>query len=81
MMFPDCELSVGIAGIGTQSTLSGQDISLRDSQDPSINQHLSNSTFSGDGSFGIYLYNDRFHTGVSVMQPLQTSQTHCKVDY
>jgi len=72
MIFPDCELSAGVAGIFTKSTLIGPDIFLRDNQDPTINQQISNSTRSADGSFGIYLYNDRFHTGISVIQPLQT---------
>ena len=80
IMFPDCELSAGVSGIGTKSTLVGTDITLRDSQDPTIDQNISNSTFSVDGAFGIYLYNDRFHTGISVMQPLQTKVEFYKTD-
>jgi type IX secretion system PorP/SprF family membrane protein len=73
MMFPDCELSAGLSGIYTKTTLVGSDITLRDQQDASINQQISNSSKSVDGAFGIYLYNDRFHAGISVMQPLQTN--------
>lgn len=80
IMFPDCELSAGLSVIGTKSTLVGTDITLRDSQDPTINQTITNSTYSADGAFGIYLYNDRFHTGISVMQPLQTRVEFYKDD-
>lgn len=80
IMFPDCELSTGLSVIGTKSTLVGSDITLRDSQDGSINQSITNSAFSVDGAFGIYLYNDRFHTGISVMQPLQTRVEFYKED-
>ncbi|HET6225023.1 MAG TPA: PorP/SprF family type IX secretion system membrane protein [Bacteroidia bacterium] len=72
MIFPDCELSAGLSGVYTKSTLIGPEITLRDTQDPSIDQLVTNSTRSVDGAFGIYLYNDRFHAGISIMQPLQT---------
>lgn len=72
IQFPDCELSAGLSGIATQSTLVGEKITLRDNQDPSINQYITNKSFSADGGFGIYLYNDRFHTGISVLQPIQS---------
>ncbi|HRG51426.1 MAG TPA: type IX secretion system membrane protein PorP/SprF [Bacteroidia bacterium] len=80
IMFPDCEMSIGLSAIGTKSTLSGTDITLRDTQDPTIDQSITNSTFSADGAFGMYLYNDRFHTGISVMQPLQTRVEFYKED-
>lgn len=80
IQFPDCELSAGISGVGTQSTLVGSKITLRDSQDPSINQSISNTSFSGDAGFGIYLYNDRFHTGISGLQPIQSKTEFYKDD-
>jgi type IX secretion system PorP/SprF family membrane protein len=80
IQFPDCELSTGLSGIGTQSTLVGNKITLRDNQDPAINQSLSNASFSADAGFGIYLYNDRFHTGISALQPLQSKTEFYKDD-
>jgi type IX secretion system PorP/SprF family membrane protein len=80
IMFPDCELSAGISGIGTQATLLGDKITLRDNQDPAINQNINNTSFSGDAGFGIYLYNDRFHTGISVLQPIQAKTEFYRED-
>ena len=72
IQFPDCELSAGLAGSGSQTTLVGSKITLRNSQDQAIDQNISNTGFTGDAAFGIYLYNDRFHTGLSVWQPLES---------
>jgi type IX secretion system PorP/SprF family membrane protein len=80
IQFPDCELSAGVSGNVIQSTLTGSKITLHNSQDPAIDQSLTNSTFSEDMGFGVYLYNDRFHTGISVLQPLQSKAEFYKND-
>jgi type IX secretion system PorP/SprF family membrane protein len=80
IQFPDCELSAGLSGNVTQSTLVGSKITLHNSQDQAIDQSLTNSTFSEDMGVGIYLYNDRFHVGVSVLQPLQSKAEFYKND-
>lgn len=80
IQFPDCELSAGLSGIGTQTTLVGEKITIRDSQDPSINQTLSDRSFSADAGFGIYLYNDRFHVGINGLQPMQSKTEFYKND-
>jgi type IX secretion system PorP/SprF family membrane protein len=80
IQFPDCELSAGLSGIVTQSTLTGSKITLHNSQDHAIDQSLTNSTFSEDMGVGIYLYNDRFHVGISVLQPLQSKAEFYKND-
>lgn len=72
ILFPDCELSAGIMGNGMQSTLTGDKITIRNTQDPAIDQTITNSAFTADAGFGIYLYNDRFHTGISVLQPIES---------
>lgn len=69
--FPDCELSLGLSGNETRYTLNGTKITLHDSQDPSINQTLSNTTHAEDVGAGLYLYNDRFHLGLSGLHALQ----------
>jgi len=65
LRFPDVELSFGVAGNFTNHTLQGNLITIHDTQDPSINQSISSSDWVGDGSAGVYLYNDRFHIGLS----------------
>ena len=78
--FPDCELSAGLGGNATDYTLNGNDITLHNTQDPSINQNISNSRWVGDANAGIYLYNDRFHIGVSGMHLLQSTVHFYKND-
>ncbi len=69
--FPDCELSAGLGGMFTKYTLTGDDITLHNTHDPSINQYISSSVWVPDATAGIYLYNDRFHIGAGVLHLLQ----------
>ncbi len=78
--FPDCELSAGLGANFTDYTLDGNYITLHNTQDPSINQNISNSRWAGDANAGIYLYNDRFHIGVSGMHLLETTVHFYKND-
>ena len=80
ILFPDCELSAGISGNTTQTTLNGSKLTIRDSQDPTIDQTITSSDLTGDAGFGIYLYNDRFHTGISVLQPIESKTEFYKND-
>lgn len=78
--FPDVELSVGVAGNFTKYTLDGSKIFLHNTIDPSIDQHISNSTWVPDAHAGIYLYNDRFHVGLSAMHLVQSTAEFYKND-
>lgn len=78
--FPDCELSAGAAGNFTKYTLDGPYMILHNTQDPSIDQNVSNSTWVGDASAGIYLYNDRFHIGVAGMHLAESTASFYKKD-
>jgi type IX secretion system PorP/SprF family membrane protein len=78
--FPDCELSAGLAGNFTKYTLIGTDIFLHNNQDPAIDQTITNSTWVTDASAGVYLYNDRFHVGVSGLHVLQSTAEFYKAD-
>lgn len=80
LKFPDCELSAGAAGNFTKYALFGDKITLHNTQDPSIDQTISNSTWTGDASAGIYLYNDRFHIGLSALHLMQTRAEFYKAD-
>ncbi len=78
--FPDVELSAGLAGNFTKYTLIGNKISIHNSQDPSINQYITNSTWVSDAAAGIYMYNDRFHVGLGVLHALQSEAEFYKAD-
>ena len=80
LRFPDCELSAGVAANFTKYTLIGTDITLHNTQDPSINQFITNSTWVSDAAGGIYLYNDRFHLGISAMHVFQSTAEFYKAD-
>ncbi len=80
LRFPDCELSVGIAGNYTKYTMYGEKITLHNTQDPAIDQAITNSTSILDGSFGFMLYNDRFHLGFGALHVAQQKAEFYKTD-
>ncbi|MBA3705050.1 MAG: type IX secretion system membrane protein PorP/SprF [Bacteroidetes bacterium] len=67
LKFPDCELSAGAAANFTKYTLYGDKMILHNLQDPAVDQSINNSTWVSDANAGIYLYNDRFHVGFSIL--------------
>jgi len=80
LKFPDCELSVGAAGNFTNYSLFGNKILLHNTQDPAIDQNITNSTWISDANAGIYLYNDRFHIGLSGLHLLPSTAEFYKTD-
>lgn len=78
--FPDVELSVGVAGNFTKYTLTGSQLFLHNSQDPAIDQYITNSTWVPDATAGVYLYNDRFHAGLSAMHVFESTAEFYKKD-
>jgi type IX secretion system PorP/SprF family membrane protein len=78
--FPDVELSLGASGILTKYTLDGSKITLHNTQDPAINMNTSSYDWVPDASFGLYLYNDRFHFGVSALHFIQSKAEFYKND-
>lgn len=80
LRFPDCELSAGIGGNYGKLTLIGDKLFLHNTQDPSINQFITDKTWVGDLNAGVYLYNDRFHVGMSGYQVLQSTAEFYKSD-
>lgn len=69
--FPDVELSLGAAGYLTQYSLNGNQMTLHNTQDPSINQGIVTTAWTKNAGVGIYLYNDRFNIGLSALNYLQ----------
>lgn len=64
LKFSDSELSFGVQGNYLKTSFNGNDITLRNQQDKTINQYATDKTGTFDGSFGLLYYNDRFHLGV-----------------
>jgi len=80
LRFPDVELSAGVAANFTKHTLNGNKMFLHHSQDPALDQHVVNSTWTPDAHAGIFLYNDRFHVGLSALHFLEPSAEFYKND-
>lgn len=80
LRFPDVELSAGLAANFTKYTLIGDRMFLHNTQDPAIDQHVSNSTWVPDAHAGVYLYNDRFHVGLSMMHMIESTAEFYKAD-
>lgn len=78
--FPDVELSAGLAGNFTKYTLLGNKMFIHNSQDPAVDQHVTNSTWVPDANAGIYLYNDRFHVGLGALHMLGSTAEFYKKD-
>jgi type IX secretion system PorP/SprF family membrane protein len=78
--FPDVELSAGIAGNFTKYTLLGDKMFIHNSQDPALDQHITSSTWASDAHAGIFLYNDRFHVGLSALHMLGSTAEFYKKD-
>ncbi len=78
--FPDVELSVGVSGNFTNHILQGKLITIHTTQDPAIDQSTTSSDWLGDGSAGIYLYNDRFHLGISSLHLFEQKAKFYKKD-
>lgn len=80
LRFPDVELSLGAGGNLTKYTLDGNKISLHNTQDPAVDQATSTFDWVPDATFGTYLYNDRFHLGVSALHFIQSKAELYKND-
>lgn len=78
--FPDCELSAGLSGNFEKYRLIGSKILLHNTQDPAIDQTITDQTWVADAAFGIYLYNDRFHFGVSALRAFGSEAEFYKND-
>lgn len=78
--FPDVELSLGAGGHLTKYNLNGNKITIHNTQDPAINQTTNSFDWVPDATFGVYLYNDRFHLGVSALHFIQSKAELYKND-
>ncbi|MEO6884209.1 MAG: type IX secretion system membrane protein PorP/SprF [Bacteroidia bacterium] len=72
--FNDAELSFGLSGSMTEYFLDGGLMTIHNSQDPSVNQALTDKSWAPDAGAGIYLYNDRYHFGLSMSNLLQGTE-------
>lgn len=80
LKFPDVELSLGVSGTYTKYGLDGSKITTHNNQDMAIDNSLSPAVWVPDANFGFYLYNDRFHLGMSALHMIQSKAEFFKND-
>ncbi|PLX08808.1 MAG: hypothetical protein C0596_05795 [Marinilabiliales bacterium] len=68
-------LSFGLAWTLTQYKINGTEISIYDSYDQVINQTIDDKTWKPDANAGIFIYNNNFYAGFSVLQLFKTKYT------
>jgi type IX secretion system PorP/SprF family membrane protein len=78
--FPDVELSIGLSGDYKKYFLQGDKISIQLTQDPAINQAVTDNVGIMDASAGLLLYNDRFHVGFSSQNLFEANAEFYKND-
>lgn len=78
--FPDVELSAGIAADYIKYRLIGTKMTLHNTQDPAVNQFVDDNSSVLDAHGGLYLYNDRFHFGLSALHTLKAQTEFYKND-
>ena len=80
LKFPDSEFSIGFQGNYIKQKFNGNDITLRNQQDKTINQYVEDKAGNYDGSFGFLYYNDRFHIGLGVNNIIESAFEFYKSD-
>lgn len=70
--FPDVECSIGITASLNQYKVNSSKITIEDPTDVVINSSALKSANAPDLGGGIYIYNDRFHFGLSMMSMLKS---------
>ena len=63
--FPDSEISFGAQGNFLSQKFIGNNVTLRNQQDNTINQYITDKATAFEASAGFLYYNDRFHLGVA----------------
>lgn len=66
--FDNFKLSLGIAATVMHYGLDGNNITIKDQNDASIQQGISDVAWKPDASFGAYIYSEKYFVGVSAMQ-------------
>lgn len=69
--FPDVELSIGASAVMIDYYLRGDYLNLYNTQDPALDQARIDHDWTGNANFGVLLYNDRFHFGVSALNLME----------
>jgi type IX secretion system PorP/SprF family membrane protein len=65
-------ISFGLAWTLTQYKLMGTEITIYDANDQSINTSLDDKTWKPDANAGLFIYNNKFYAGISVLQLFKT---------
>ncbi len=72
--FPDMKLSMGIGFSLIKYTIDGSKISIRSTRDAAVDQAVSDFDWAKNASAGVFLHNDRFHFGISVLNMIETTE-------
>ena len=78
--FPDVELSLGLSGNMMRYYFDGTQSTIHNSHDKAVDRSLIASDWIPNGNAGVYLYNDRFHFGISALNLLQTDAEFYETD-
>jgi type IX secretion system PorP/SprF family membrane protein len=78
--FSDVELSFGASGSENKTFWDSRLVSVHNSGDPAVDHNLVDYKWIPNTSFGLLVYNDRFHFGVSAVNLLEDHATYFKND-
>jgi type IX secretion system PorP/SprF family membrane protein len=78
--FPDVELSIGLSGNMMKYMLDGSKITTHNSGDHAIDRSVEGSDWIPNMQGGLYLYNDRFHCGLSMHNLLESTAEFYRED-
>lgn len=74
LRFPDLEMSIGASGLMTKYFLNTGTMTLHNSHDVAIDVNRSDRDMKSNANVGLYIYNDRFHLGLSVLNVLDVRE-------
>lgn len=71
---PDMRFCLGLSFSMIKYTIDGSKITLRSTRDAAIDQAVTDFDWASNASGGFYMYNDRFHFGLSAINLLESEE-------
>jgi type IX secretion system PorP/SprF family membrane protein len=78
--FPDVELSIGLSGNMMRYFLDGTQATIHNTHDKAVDRSIIASDWVPNANAGVYLYNDRFHFGASVLNLMESPADFYEAD-
>ncbi len=78
--FPDVELSMGAQGSMDKIFWDARLASVHNSGDPAVDRQITDYKWVPNAAFGILLFNDRFHIGISMLNLIENHASYYKGD-